>query len=148
MKRIDLKDWRSAEKNYLKTCRSSSIHWLTLTVIDLYGPLTNWRRPSRLARCAVKARRPRLVLGWVTTREDRAPWILVSSSVWTWICGRPSIVPTSPRRDSNQTEQTAFYISYTAQRTYCSQRVATTELRHLNYQVELSVLSHCFACNL
>jgi len=31
----------------------------------------------------VKQRRPRLVLGWVTVREDRALWICVRSSVWT-----------------------------------------------------------------
>jgi len=39
----------------------------------------------------VKQRRPRLVLGWVTVREDRALWTCFRSSVWTLICDRPSI---------------------------------------------------------
>jgi len=32
----------------------------------------------------VTARRPRLVLGWLTIREDRALWTRVRSSVWTY----------------------------------------------------------------
>jgi len=43
----------------------------------------------------VKQRRPRLALGWVTVREDRALRTCVRSSVWTLICDRPSIYPSS-----------------------------------------------------
>jgi len=39
----------------------------------------------------VKQRRPRLILGRVTAREDRALWTCYRSSVWTLICDRPSI---------------------------------------------------------
>jgi len=39
----------------------------------------------------VMQRRPRLVLGWVTFREDRALWTCVRSSVWNLICDLPSI---------------------------------------------------------
>jgi hypothetical protein len=38
----------------------------------------------------VKARRPRLLLGWVTAKESRALWTWVRSSVWTLNCDRPS----------------------------------------------------------
>jgi len=46
----------------------------------------------RLARFTeVKARRPRLVLEWVTIRDDWALWTRVRSSVWTQICDWPLI---------------------------------------------------------
>jgi len=49
----------------------------------VYNPMSQFTK--------VKARRPWLVLGWVTTREDQALWTWVRPSVCTWIWDRPSI---------------------------------------------------------
>jgi len=49
-------------------------------------------KASSLARSLkLSMRRPRLVLGWVTAREDWALWPCIRSSVWTFICDRLSI---------------------------------------------------------
>jgi len=61
------------------------------------------------------ALRPRLVLGWVTTREDRALWIWIRWSVWTWICDRLFLLPLScwhlgSWNESNQTITDQFVL--------------------------------------
>jgi len=49
--------------------------------------LTVATKHSAVARTLkLKQRRPRLVLEWVTVRENRALWTWVRSSVWTLIC--------------------------------------------------------------
>jgi len=47
---------------------------------------------SSVARSPKLRKWPRLVIGWVTTREDRALWTGVRSLVWTWICDWPSML--------------------------------------------------------
>jgi len=54
---------------------------------SFHSILSLWQ--PRLAQWHVHwsyARRPRLVLGWVTVREDQALWTCIRSSVWTLIC--------------------------------------------------------------
>jgi len=72
-------------------CLSILSHYVLLNAFyELIDSLLSYSSPlcsHRWRLTEVQVRRPRLVLGWVTTREDRALWTCwVRSSVWTSIC--------------------------------------------------------------